>query len=158
MEQQAQAAFSQQPIVVGVDGSASSKAALRWAARQAQLTGTSLSIISTWDYPTGYGWAMAWPEEVDFEADTRKALDEVILSELGDNSDRDITVQVIEGHPALQLEQASGHASLIVVGCRGHGEFAGMLIGSVSGFLSTHAHCPVVVIRGETHNDTDEEN
>jgi nucleotide-binding universal stress UspA family protein len=155
MERQTQTAFSQQPIVVGVDGSASSKEALGWAARQAQLTDTNLTIISTWDYPTGYGWAMAWPEEVDFEADTRKALDQVIHDELGDISDRDITVQVIEGHPALQLAEASRHASLVVVGCRGHGEFAGMLIGSVSGFLSTHAHCPVVVIRGETRVGTD---
>jgi nucleotide-binding universal stress UspA family protein len=73
---------------------------------------------------------------------------------LGDISTRDVTVQVLEGHPALQLTEASRHASLLVVGCRGHGEFAGMLIGSVSGFVSTHSHCPVVVIRGETHEDT----
>jgi len=145
---------SARPVVVGVDGSPSSKAALSWAARQAQLTGTGLTIVATWEYPTGYGWAMAWPEDVDFEADARKAVDEAVMEVLGDVAGRDITIEVTEGHPALKLCEASEQASAIVVGSRGHGEFAGMLIGSVSSFLATHAHCPVVVIRDEKHGQS----
>ncbi len=57
----------------------------------------------------------------------------------------DLTVE--EGHPAPVLVTASKGASLLVVGSRGHGEFAGMLIGSVSEHCVTNAHCPVLVLR-----------
>jgi nucleotide-binding universal stress UspA family protein len=53
----------------------------------------------------------------------------------------------VEGHLASVLTEQSKNASLIVVGSRGHGEFAGMLLGSVSEFLATHARCPVLVVR-----------
>jgi len=53
----------------------------------------------------------------------------------------------VQGHPAPVLVEASKGADLLVIGCRGHGEFAGMLIGSVSEFCATNAHCPVLVHR-----------
>ncbi|MGA2037092.1 MAG: universal stress protein [Acidimicrobiales bacterium] len=60
----------------------------------------------------------------------------------------ELTTVVMEGHPARVLPDESKTASLVVVASRGNGEFAGMLLGSVSEFLTTHAHCPVVV-RGD---------
>jgi len=140
-------------IVVGVDGSDSSKAALRWADRQAGLTGAPLRIISTWHRPTDYGWAAPWPADVEFEAAARYALDDS-AGVLGADRRTDVSMTALEGHPAATLVEQSRSASLIVVGSRGHGEFAGMLLGSVSEFLVTHAHCPVVVVRGADAKDS----
>ena len=68
---------------------------------------------------------------------------------LGPGSSVEPTLAIIEGHPALVLDHESRTASLLVVGSRGHGEFIGMLLGSMSEFLATHARCPVVIIRGD---------
>jgi nucleotide-binding universal stress UspA family protein len=136
------------PVVVGVDGSPSSKRALAWAARQAAVTGSELLVVTTWEFPTGNGWAPPWPPEFrpDLEAGTRLAHD--VEEVLGGEPRSTVTKSVVEGHPAVVLTDLSRTASLVVVGSRGHGEFTGMLLGSVSEFLTTHAHCPVVVIRG----------
>ena len=142
------------PIVVGVDGSENSKEALRWAARQADLSGSPLVVTTSWSYPNSYGYPAPWPEDFDPESDAKRLLDDTIDEVLGIEKSTTVTRSVVPGHPALALEGASHAASLIVVGCRGHGEFTGMLLGSVSEFLTTHSHCPVVIVRGEV-NGTD---
>lgn len=142
------------PIVVGVDGSDSSKTALGWAASQAKFTRHPLEIISTWQHPTSYGWSDLLPTEIDFKAVAQRMLDETIDIVLGSDHDVDITTKVIQGHPALTLVEHSRSASLVVVGSRGHSEFVGMLLGSVSAFLTAHAHCPVVVVRGDDPTNT----
>lgn len=136
-------------IVVGVDGSDSSKGALAWAIRQAQLTGAPLEAVMTWDYPISYGW-MIVPENVDLQADATAELEKVVKEATEDVVDPSvaITSRVVQGHPALVLMNEAADASLVVVGSRGHGEFAGMLLGSVSEHLSTHAPCPVLIVRG----------
>ena len=136
-------------VVVGVDGSGHSRAALAWGARQAELTGASLTVVTTWELPTSYGYVAAWPENVDFEADARAVLEETVETVLGPDSSLEITRRVERGHAALVLVEESRRAAVVVVGCRGHGEFTGMLIGSVSEHLATHAHCPVVIVRGQ---------
>jgi nucleotide-binding universal stress UspA family protein len=134
-------------IVVGIDGSEASLDALDWAGRQAQLTHAILEVFMTWDWPATYGWVTYLPEDYDpsegmpdrvakFADDLRASYPEV-----------EIRTQVTEGHPAPVLVDASKGADLLVVGSRGHGEFVGMLIGSVSEFCATHAHCPVLVHR-----------
>lgn len=134
-------------IVVGVDGSRSSRKALAWAAKQAALTGARLVAITCWDYPVNYGWAPPWPPEFDPAADSKAMLDRVVDEVLGAGASARVTTATFEGHPAPVLVELSKTASLVVVGSRGHGEFAGMLLGSVSEFLTTHAHCPVLVVR-----------
>jgi nucleotide-binding universal stress UspA family protein len=135
-------------IVVGVDGSNSSRAALAWAARQAALTSAPLTVITTWSFPPSYGFPIAWPDDMDFAADAKSELEASIHDVLGRQPSVAVTALVVEGHPSLALVDASKSAALLVVGSRGHGEFTGMLLGSVSEFVSTHAHCPVVIIRG----------
>jgi nucleotide-binding universal stress UspA family protein len=135
-------------IVVGVDGSESSRHALRWAAGQAQITGGRLDVIITWELPTSFGWVPAYPSDFNPAADAQKAGDEEVKRALKQYPDVAVDITVVEGHPAPTLVEASRHADLLVVGSRGHGEFAGMLIGSVSEHCVASAHCPVLVWRG----------
>jgi nucleotide-binding universal stress UspA family protein len=135
------------PIVVGVDGTAPSRAALRWAARQAERTGEPIVVLATWEWPPSYGVPMEWPSNVDFEQEARDILKETVASVIGDRR-IDVEERVVHGAASAVLQDASSTASLVVVGSRGHGELSGLLIGSVSEFLATHANCPVVIVRG----------
>jgi nucleotide-binding universal stress UspA family protein len=138
-------------IVVGVDGSPSSLAALQWAARQAGLTGGTVKAVMAWHYPatmTGYGWApIAVVEPGEYEENAQKALAEAVAAV--DTADRDVEIStwVQQGNPAQVLIDAAADADLLVVGSRGHGGFAEMLLGSVSMHCVHHAACPVTVIR-----------
>jgi nucleotide-binding universal stress UspA family protein len=134
-------------IVVGVDGSEPSIDALRWAIAQARLTGASLEVVTTWEYPTSFGFAPPWPPDFDPEREAEEALGKVLERELSAHGDVEVHESVREGHPAPVLVQAAEQADLLVVGSRGHGAFAGMLLGSVSEHCVSQAPCPVVVVR-----------
>jgi len=134
-------------IVVGVDGSDSSQRALRWAADQAKLTGARLDVVTTWEYPPTLGWAPPYPSDFDPDQDARKALQKTVDTVLGADPGMAVELTVTEGHPSYVLVQAAAHAALLVVGSRGHGAFAGMLLGSVSEYCAAHSPCPVVVVR-----------
>lgn len=132
-------------IVVGVDGSDSSKAALRWAVRQARLTGARVEAVHAWQYPTtAYGWAVT---ETNVESVARLRLEEMIAGAAGPDADVEVQPVVQQGHPAQVLLDAARGAELLVVGNRGHGGFAGALLGSVGQHVVQHAACPVVVVR-----------
>jgi nucleotide-binding universal stress UspA family protein len=138
-------------IVVGVDGSPSADAALRWALRQAELTGGSVDAVIAWEYPAsmaGYGMAPV-PDYDDsaFREIAEKTLTEAISNVVDPASEVRVRLQVVEGNAAEMLLTAAGGAGLLVVGSRGHGGFAGALLGSVGQHCVHHAHCPVVVIR-----------
>ncbi len=135
-------------IVVGVDGSDSSKDALRWAAGQARLTGATLRAITAWSVPMmNYGAAMPGSIEADVSRDCREALDQALADALGAAPSIKVAADVVEGHPADVLVRAAEEAELLVVGSRGHGAFKGMFLGSVSNHCVSHAPCPVVVVR-----------
>jgi len=134
-------------IVVGVDGSEPSKRALRWAADQAKLSGAQLKVVTTWEYPPTLGWAPPYPSDFDPDEDARKALQETVDTVLGAEPGIEVELTVTEGHPAFVLTQAARDATLLVVGSRGHGAFAGMVLGSVSEYCAAHSPCPVVVVR-----------
>jgi nucleotide-binding universal stress UspA family protein len=142
-------AARQARIVVGVDGSGSSRHALRWAARQAQLTGATLDVVITWELPTSFGWVPPYPSDFNPAKDAQKAADDEVSAALVDYPDVATQITVVEGHPAPTLLQSSRGAALLVLGSRGHGEFAGMLLGSVTQHLVSTAHCPVLVWRGD---------
>ena len=136
-------------IVVGVDGSESSRHALRWAARQAQFTGGRIDVVVTWELPTSFGWVPPYPSDFDPARDAQSAADEEIRAALSDYPDVVAQTTVVEGHPAPTLVESSRGADLLVVGSRGHGEYAGMLLGSVSQHCASNAHCPVLVWRND---------
>lgn len=138
--------------MVGVDGSESSKAALSWAAEYAKRSGLRLKVVTVWHLPTNLGWSLPLPGDWSPEADARAVLEQEVKEVLGTLADLDLTLLVAEGPPAQVLTDASTSASLVVVANRGRGQFAGMLLGSVSEFLTAHAHCPVVVVRDGAGN------
>ena len=135
-------------IVVGVDGSDPSKAALAWAIRQGRLTGATVEAVIAWELPVNYGTpAPLMPPRTDFE----EVAKEVISLAIADVSspDEQVTIKgkVVEGNAPRILLDASAGADLLVVGSRGHGGFAEALLGSVGQRCVHHATCPVVVVR-----------
>jgi nucleotide-binding universal stress UspA family protein len=107
-------------------------------------------MIMTWDWPTTYGWAMYFPEEYNPSEGMPEMLEKAAADLHAKYPDIEITFRVERGHPAPLLVEASKGTDLLVVGSRGHGEFVGMLIGSVSEFCAANAHCPVLVHRAVT--------
>jgi nucleotide-binding universal stress UspA family protein len=134
-------------IVAGIDGSKPSLEALRWAVRQAEVTGAVLEVLTTWEWPSSYGWAAATPEDYDPAGDAAAVLDQALAPLRDRHPGIEVVTTVRQGHPAPALVESSKEADLLVVGSRGHGAFAGMLIGSVSAHCVTNAHCTVVVVR-----------
>jgi len=138
-------------IVVGVDCSEGSKAALTWAMNQAHLTTATVEAITVLEPPNMYGYSYGLAP-VPFEGDSiatimAKTLDDLI-AEVSAQVKQPVTVtpRVIEGHPTQVLIEAATGAQLLVVGSRGHSAFAGILLGSVSQHCVQHAPCPVAVI------------
>ena len=141
-------------IVAGVDGSPSSMSALRWAVRQAGLTGAAVDAVIAWHYPVGagggYGVApMVTAGAFDFEENAEKVLADAISAAVDPASGVPVRTRAVEGDAAQVLIDASNGADLLVVGNRGHGGLTEALLGSVSQHCVHHAHCPVVVIRGQ---------
>jgi nucleotide-binding universal stress UspA family protein len=139
-------------IVVGVDGSPGSRAALRWAHKEAQLRRTALEAVTVWQFPVmtslpAFG-AMPPPEDLSQEAGESllAILDE---EEVSSTAEVPVTTVVTEGAAAPALLDASEGADLLVVGSRGHGGFSGLLLGSVSQQCATHGRCPVVVVHAD---------
>ena len=140
----------QELVVVGVDGSAESVAALRWAARYAAASGARVQALLAWHYPGAVGGPPMEkaPEAIHEQTDAQmhETLDAAI-AKAGQEA-AGVEKHTAYGHPAQALIEASNEADLLVVGRHGHGAFRGMLLGSVSIHCVTGAHCPVVVIRG----------
>lgn len=144
-----------QRIVVGVDGSPSSREALRWAVRQAKLTGASVEAITAWQSPTLLGLGSPFSEAEPSAGDDgriKTAAENVMRAAVAEAAAQSagVTVKaaVGEGSAAQFLLDAAQGASLVVVGSRGHGGIAGTLLGSVGQTLAQHSPCPVLIIRG----------
>lgn len=141
-------------IVVGVDGSKSCHEALRWGRFLAESTGATLEAVTAWQPMYAYSWAAAgwaaisadWDPAVEAQKMLSATVDEVFSSDLPCG----ITLTVREGGAAHVLLEASDDAQTLVVGSRGHGGFAGLLLGSVSAACAEHAICPVLVVHGNT--------
>jgi len=133
-------------IVVGVDGSVPSKAALAWAVRQARLTGATVDAVIAWEIPSTYGFTMP-VGGVDFEGTAAQVAADAIAEVSRADEPVTIRTKVVQGHPARVLLDASAGAELLVIGSRGHGGFVEALLGSVGQHCVHHATCPVVVIR-----------
>ncbi|GAA3367984.1 universal stress protein [Streptomyces sannanensis] len=134
-------------VVVGVDGSPSSHAALRWAVRHAALIGGTVEAVAAWDLPGAHGWsAPAVDTEFDEEAAERSLVEEV-RNVLGEEGAARVRERLVRGNPAEVLLDAAEGAEVLVVGSRGRGGFRRALLGSVSQQCALHASCPVVIVR-----------
>ncbi|MFI8459767.1 universal stress protein [Kitasatospora sp. NPDC085464] len=137
-------------IVVGVDGSPASEQALQWAVDYAEAVGGTIDAIAAWEYPAFYGWAGQGVPNLDVvnpEELAGKTLSETVTRVVGSAPAVQISERVMPGNAARALLEAAEGAALLVVGSRGLGGFAGVLLGSVSRHLTEHAPCPVVVVR-----------
>lgn len=139
-------------VVVGVDGSAESIGALKWAASYAAATGATVTAVLSWHYPAPVGLAPVGvapkPVSDEVRAHLQADLDKALTEAFGTSRPAGVEAKLGYGHPATVLESESRQADLLVVGHRGHGAFTGMLLGSVSMHCVTNAACPVVVVRG----------
>jgi nucleotide-binding universal stress UspA family protein len=132
-------------VVVGIDGSATSRRALRWAFEAARHRGTDLEVLHAWHRPVVESGAA--------EQAARKVVDEAVAEALTDatidaRAAQEVEVRrvVVSGSPAAALLQAALGADLLVLGARGRGGFKRLLLGSVSQQVTQHVTCPVVVI------------
>ncbi|MFB9449479.1 universal stress protein [Dactylosporangium vinaceum] len=138
-------------IVVGVDGSAHSKSALRWALTQARLIGAAVEAVSAWQDPALVGYSFGGVP-ISYEGDSIATITDKVLAEtVAEVTDRQeqpvqVRTRVTRGHPAQVLLDAAAGADMLVLGSRGHGTFAGILLGSVSQHCVQHAPCPVLVV------------
>lgn len=136
-------------VVVGLDGSPTAMRALQWALHYAERTGALIEAVHVWQVPTSYGAPIAVLPGQDFESRAVQALNESVDNALGTR--RNLRVERIaeSGYAPKVLVEHSRNADLLVVGSRGHGSLAGMMLGSVSLHCVSHAACPVVVVRPE---------
>ena len=137
-------------IVVGYDGSEQAVAAVDWAAGEAARRGSELLVLESWHEPTFGGSSMVdrWMDPQAEEREERDAFD-LYISGLQDRfPDLTITGELHAERAATALIAASAHAELVVVGARGRGGFASLLLGSVSRKVAWGAECTVVVLRG----------
>jgi nucleotide-binding universal stress UspA family protein len=147
-------------VVVGVDGSPGAGEALRWALAEARLRKVPLRVVHAWTY--GYAGATAGgygnlgfigsfdspgADAGNLGRAAEETLETAIGEAVGETTDVEIERQVVEGGAAAVLLDAAAAGDLLVVGSRGHGGFAGLLLGSVSQQCVHHAQCPVVVVR-----------
>lgn len=130
-------------IVVGYDGSKGADAALDWAIREAKLRGDGICVINAWS-PGEFG------QDSEMEAYAEEQLKEHMATRMKDE-DVPWEAATYRGSPAKILVEHSVDADMLVVGSRGRGGFAGLLLGSVSQQVSTHASAPVVVIVRDGH-------
>lgn len=131
-------------IVVGVDGSESSIAALRYAARIADALDVPLDAVMVWSYPpiTGAEFGVAWAPQKDAERILAKAAE----TALGHQARDRLTMTVLPGPAARTLIELSDSCGMLVLGSRGVGGFTGLVLGSVVAACAAHAHCPVMIV------------
>jgi len=137
-------------ILVGVDGSAHSKDALEWAAKEAALRHTSLTVLTVrqavadvWGSTSHYQGDESLTDKARVAA---QAEADSVLSTLGDARPESVTVKATQGIPAEEILNEGADADMIVLGSRGGGGFARLLLGSVSSTVVEHAKVPVMIL------------
>lgn len=133
-------------VVVGIDGSKGAHRALEWAVHEAEVRGARLLVIHTWFYPYVGSPAFVQVDPALLREGAQELLDHAVAQVRAGHPDLDVTGSLLEGSAAHALVEAGQEADLVVVGSRGHGGFAGLLLGSVSQQCVHHATCPVVVV------------
>lgn len=140
-------------IVVGVDGSEGSMAALTWAVAEAMLRGAPIHAVLAWQPPQFYPSPNDWSPRKGPSGESAQQLADAALTQVSGygkaavaGKDVKISCEALEGDPAQVLVFSAVGAAMVVVGSHGHGGFVGALLGSVSQHVVAHAGCPVIVI------------
>ena len=134
-------------VVVGVDGSTASLAALEWAADLAESTGAAVEAVAIWAWPSGYGTSAMLPASHDPAGDAEAIVTGAVGAVQARHPAIEFVPVVVQGRPAQVLVEASKGADLLALGTQGDGDMAGSLLGPVSEHCAAHAHSPVLVIR-----------
>lgn len=140
-------------IIVGVDGSHDAHRALEWAMKEAAIRHVPLTVVTVHEVAVS-GWTgqpIILPMDQPEVDKARQAAEEAVAkaaAQLGESQPAAVTVRAVNGLAAQELIEASRDADLLVVGSRGGGGFARLMLGSVSDKVARHAHCPVVVVPG----------
>lgn len=147
----------QPAVVVGIDGSESSVKALREGRRIAEALGVPLEAVAVWQqshsmydfYQSQSGWTP--------ESEIEKLLTDASEAAFGSDQPARYTKTVLKGTPTRGLIRHSAGAEMLVLGSRGHGGFAGLLLGSVSSACVAHATCPVLIVHNKDQVRVDAE-
>ncbi len=134
-------------IVVGVDGSARSTRALEWATDRARVTGSRLRVVMAWEPSSAQEWPAARREVGDQGLESRIMLRGILAQGIEETSGLEFSSAAVEGPAARVLLDEALDASLLVLGDRGIGGFAGLALGSVGLQCVMHAPCTVVIVR-----------
>lgn len=135
-------------IVVGVDGSPHSQAALDWALDEAALRNAHLTALAVAPAATGiWGITSQFSGSQEDQEKVNQAAKDMVDKAAQRHGHQQVTVRTVSGVPADELLKASQDADLLVVAARGAGGFARLRMGSVSTQVTAHAHCPVVVVQ-----------
>jgi nucleotide-binding universal stress UspA family protein len=131
-------------VVVGVDGSPGGLRALGFALAEAELRHARVRAVQAWVWPQPSGFE---PADTESEQDATRALRELVAGPQARHPDVEVVAEIVHGHPVEVLKEAGTRADLLVVGRRGHGQLAGMIMGSISQALLHHAPCPLAIVR-----------
>ena len=144
-------------IVVGVDGSVESRAALSWAGEEAALREAELLAVLVWERPFRWFYGTAGtafippespvPEPSNIAREAEATLTGTIRAVFGDQQPANLTQLVVEGNPAAELIALSLDATMLVLGARGHGRLTGVQLGSTADKCLRLASCSVIVVR-----------
>jgi nucleotide-binding universal stress UspA family protein len=140
-------------IIVGFDGSVHAQRALEWAVKEAAVREEPLTVLTVWRTAVGYwGAPVIYPGDKEAADNARSAAREALdkaIAEVGSGRPVTATVRAVSGIAAAELVAESVDADLLVIGSRGTGGFARLLLGSVAAQVTHHAHCPIVVVPAE---------
>ena len=140
-------------IIVGIDGSGHSRKALEWAIKEAAVHHSPLTVVAVHQAAAGYfGNPASYPDDAaltEKAAEAARAETEQVLAGLGGTRPPSITVKAVNGFPVEVLIDAGKDADMIVLGSRGTGGFARLMLGSTASQVAHHAQCPVLIVPAE---------
>ena len=154
-------------VVVGVDGSPGSIAAIVWAIGEAELRKVNVRAVIAWEYPYAYGGlttsVLTQESNDELEKNAFAELEAAINAAVGKLTKQEgnavqIESVAIAGNPSSVMERESFTADLVVVGAKGHSSLSKLLLGSTSDYLAKHSGCPMVIVHERKPHSDGKEN